>query len=148
MAVYYPPTGFHFSIDFELDEQKDGDQRFQEVGGISRELQTEELREGGENRFTYHLPEKMKYPNLVLKRGLLTDSGVIGWIRDALENFRIQPANLYVTLLNEEHQPLAKWYIISAYPVKWSISNLKADENALVVETLELKYQKFNQIDV
>lgn len=148
MAVYYPPPGFHFSVDFEIAEKKDSDQRFQEVSGISRELNTEELKEGGENRFSYHLPNKVTYPNLVLKRGLLTSSGIIGWIQDALENFRVQPVNLSVTLLNEEHQPLAKWYIENAYPIKWSISSLKADENAIVVETLELKYQRFNQIDV
>jgi phage tail-like protein len=148
MAVYYPPPGFHFSVDFELDEKKDGDQRFQEVSGMSREINTDELREGGENRFGYHLPTKVTYPNLVLKRGLLTSSGIIGWLRDALEQFSVKPANLYVTLLNEKHEPLAKWYIVNAYPVKWSISTLKADENAIVVETLELKYQRFNQIDV
>lgn len=148
MAVYYPPAGFHFAVDFELEQSKDSDQRFQEVSGLSREINTEELKEGGENRYSYHLPSKVTYPNLVLKRGLLTSSGIISWIRDAVENFRIKPVNLNVTLLNEKHEPLAKWYIVNAYPVKWSISSLKADENAFVVETLELKYQRFNQIKI
>lgn len=148
MAVYYPPAGFHFAVDFELKQSKDSDQRFQEVSGLSREINTEELKEGGENRYSYHLPNKVTYPNLVLKRGLLTSSGIINWIKDALENFRIKPVNLSVTLLNEKHEPLAKWYIVNAYPVKWSISSLKADENAFVVETLELKYQRFNQVKI
>ena len=148
MAVYYPPAGFHFAVDFELEQKTDGDQRFQEVSGLSRELNTQELKEGGENRYSYHLPNKVTYPNLVLKRGLLTSSGILSWIKGSLENFKVKPVNLTVTLLNEKHQPLAKWYIVNAYPVKWNISSLKADENAVVIETLELKYQRFKQMEI
>ena len=72
----YPPVGFHFRVEFGLDGAGDQDSRFQEVGGLSAELGTEELQEGGENRFVHRLPTLPKYGNLVLKRGLLTDSVV------------------------------------------------------------------------
>ena len=53
MATYYPPAGFHFKIEFVGVSGADSDteQRFQEVSGLSVEIETEELREGGENRF-------------------------------------------------------------------------------------------------
>ena len=73
MASYIPPCGFYFRVEFVgIDGMEDDkEQRFQEVSGLSFEVETEELKEGGENRFVYKLPKRTKYPNLVLKRGLL-----------------------------------------------------------------------------
>ena len=72
MPFYYPPSGFHFKVEFiGVDGMNtDTEQRFQEVSGLSFEVETEPLREGGENRFEYKLPKRIKYPNLILKRGL------------------------------------------------------------------------------
>ncbi len=148
MPVYYPPTGFHFSVDFELPGQTDKDQRFQDISGLSKEITTETMNEGGENKFTYQLPERVNYPNLVLKRGMLIGSGLHGWIKNAIDNFIFEPANLTISLLNESHAPLAAWYVVNAYPVKWNISNFNAEENKLVVETIELKYQYYKSLDI
>ena len=144
----YPPVGFHFRVEFGLDGLGDLDSRFQEVGGLSAELGTEELQEGGENRFVHRLPTLPKYGNLVLKRGLLTDSGLIQWCRDAIENFSFAPTTVNVTLLNERHEPLGFTYsFVRAWPVKWTVSDFKAQENALVVETLELSYNYFTRVE-
>ena len=91
MAQYYPPAGFHFRVEFNLDGIKDSDVRFQEVSGLSAELGVEEVTEGGENRFPHRLPTRAKYSNLTLKRGLLTDSRLIDWCKNAIENFDFEP---------------------------------------------------------
>ncbi len=146
MGIFQPATGFHFAVVFEIFPQTDKDLRFQEVSGIAQELGTEELAEGGENRFSHALPTKTSYQNLVLKRGLFIGSGIIAWARKAIENMDIQPTNATVTLLNEMHLPIAAWYVVNAYPVKWSFSNFNAQENSIVVETIEFKYQYFNSL--
>lgn len=147
MPGYYPPVGFHFRVEFLDIESNDNDIRFQEVSGLASELTVEEVVEGGENRFTHRLPGRAKYSNLILKRGLLTDSGLITWCKDAIENFDFTPATVNVTLLNEDHLPLSDTYsFIRAWPVKWSVSNFKAQENALTIETLELAYNYFTRI--
>jgi len=145
MATYYPPVSFHFKVEFQGIGKKDGDTRFQQVSGLSAEIGIEELPVGGENRFTYRLPSRAKYGNLVLKRGMLNDSGLIDWFKDAIENFSFSPADVHVFLLNEEHQVSASWVFVEAYPVKWVISELKALENALAVETIELAYQYYRR---
>jgi phage tail-like protein len=48
-----------------------------------------------------------------------------------------------VKLLNEKHQPLLTWHLVKAYPTKWSVSDLSASKNDVVVETLQLYYQTF-----
>jgi len=147
MAAYYPPVVFHFKVDFLLNGIKDGDVRFQEVSGLSAELGIEEVVEGGENRFSHRLPNRAKYANLILKRGLLTNSRLIGWCKNAIENFDFEPTTVNVTLLNEKHEPLVDTLsFLRAWPVKWTVSDFKAQENGLVVETLELAYNYFSRI--
>ncbi|MDB4582343.1 phage tail protein [Draconibacterium sp.] len=148
MSVYYPPTGFHFSLSIELPEATIQDQRFQDISGLSQEVNTEDLIEGGENRMTYKLPQRVSYQNLVLKRGMLISSGLKKWIKNAVENFVFNPVNITIHLLDEKHITNAGWYVVNAYPVKWSISNFNADDNKLVVETLELKYQYYKTIEI
>ena len=143
-AAYYPPVGFHFEVRFS-GIGGDNDSQFQEVSGLTAEMGVEELTVGGENKFTYRLPTRAKYSNLVLKRGMLKDSGLIDWFKKAIENFEFKPVNLTIKLLNENHQALSSWDFIQAYPVKWAISDFKALENALVVETIELVYQYFTR---
>ena len=142
MAAYYPPVGFHFAVRFS-GVGGDGDTDFQEVSGLTAEITVEELTVGGENRFTYRLPNRAKYSNLILKRGMLKDSKLISWLTDAIEHFKFKPADLKVDLLNEDNQVLTSWNFIQAYPVKWAVSDFKAMENSLVVETVELAYQYF-----
>lgn len=143
MAIYYPPTGFHFKVEVLDLPPNDQDVRFTEVGGLSFEVGTEELAEGGENRFIQKFPTRAKYPELVLKRGLLVSSEVVTWIRQCIQDFKIQPKNIDVKLLNEKHEPLMTWHVINAYPTKWAVSDLNAANNAVVIETLQLFYQYF-----
>lgn len=146
MAAYYPPVGFHFMVEFsEISTQKN-DHQFQSVTGLNVDLDTEEIAEGGENRFKHKIPVRTKYPNLVLKRGLLIDSGMIEWCRKALEDFEFQPVNLTVKLLDEKHEPLISWNIVHAYPVKWDVGEFNAEESKLVIESLELSYNYFKVI--
>ena len=144
MAEYYPPVGFHFNVKFTGISTTQNDHQFQSVSGLSVDLETEEIAEGGENRFKHKIPVRTKYPNLVLKRGLLVDSGIIEWCRNALENLVVEPVNLTVSLLDELHEPLQTWSVVHAYPIKWSVSDFNAEENKLIIETLELTYNYFN----
>ncbi|MBN8640449.1 MAG: phage tail protein [Flavobacteriales bacterium] len=146
MANYYPPVGFHFLVEFEGLGSQEKDHQFQSVSGLSVDIEIEEIAEGGENRFKHKLPVKTKYPNLTLKRGMLIDSEVIDWCRDAIENFSFKPVNLTVKLLNEEHQPLISWNVVHAFPVKWSVEDFNAEESKLVVESFELTYNYFTLI--
>jgi phage tail-like protein len=143
MANYYPPVSFHFKVEVLGLPPNDHDVRFTEVGGLSVEIGTEEIAEGGENRFIQKFPTRSKYPELVLKRGLLLNSEVLNWIKECVEDLKITPKNLDVKLLNEKHEPLLTWHIYNAYPTKWSVSDLNANSNTVVIESLQIFYQYF-----
>lgn len=142
---YYPPVGFHFKVEF-AGISNNNDCRFQSVSGLTVEYDTESFKEGGENRFEHKLPVRTKYPDLSLKRGMLKDSEMIQWVTQILQNrdfISNRPRNITVTLLNEEHEPIKTWEVIGAWPKKWSITDFNAQENSIVVETLDLSYKYF-----
>jgi phage tail-like protein len=139
---YYPPVGFHFKVEF-VGIGNDNDVRFQSVAGLNVEYDLESFKEGGENRFEHKLPVRTKYPDLALKRGMLSDSAVIRWCLDAFQNRVFRPAQINVSLLNDQHQPIRTWQVQRAWPKKWSVSDLNAQENSVVVESLELSYSHF-----
>jgi phage tail-like protein len=139
---YYPPVGFHFRVEF-VNIGNDNDIRFQSVSGLSVEYDMESFKEGGENRFEHKLPVRTKYPDLALKRGMLRDSKVVEWCQDAFRNRVFKPAQVNVSLLDGQHNPLRTWQVMRAWPRKWSVSDFNAGENAVVVESLELAYSHF-----
>jgi len=148
MSRFEPPLGFHFLVVFNFDPLLPEDFRFKEVSGLSVSSSPEKITEGGENRFKHSLPTRPEYSNLVLKRGMFVGSGIIDWCQNAIENFEYDPVDIYVSLLNPKHVAIANWQIVNAYPVKWSISNLNAEENSLVIETIELTYRYFKTLKI
>lgn len=146
MTTYYPPVSFHFKVEFNGITSQEIDTQFQSVSGLSVDIETEEFAEGGENRFKHKFPVRTKFPNLVLKRGMVTDSKLIDWCRDAIESFKFKPIDLTVKLLNEKHEPLVTWNVVHAYPIKWAVEDLNAEENKLSVETIELAYNYFTLV--
>ena len=142
---YYPPLGFYYSVDIAVPGKKNkGDARFQSVSGLSVEYEYETFKEGGENRFEHKLPVRTKYADLVLKRGMVTDSPVVEWMLSAFRDREFVPADLNVILLNEKGEPLRTWKVAKAIPKKWSVSDLDAHASAIVVETMECTYQYFS----
>lgn len=142
MVDYYPPWGFYYKVEFSISSNKN-DVRFQAVSGLSVEYDVEEYKEGGENRFTHKLPGRTKYADLLLKRGMLTDSEVTKWCLAAFRDRDFKPADISVILMNEKGEPLRTWNVAHAIPKKWSVTDLNANDNAVVIETLELIYQYF-----
>lgn len=161
MELQYPPVSFFFEVvflgSFDGGKPAQVETRFQSVTGLSAELQTETLREGGENRYEHILPMRSKYMPLVLKRGLVQDSQLVKWCKDAILNFDIQPMDLLVHLLYinrpdptqppGKSEPLRTWKVINAYPKKWSVSDFNAEQNAIAIETIELNYSYFEPIN-
>ncbi|HAB19077.1 MAG TPA: phage tail protein [Verrucomicrobiota bacterium] len=147
MPVDYPPVGFHFAVAFQDLDGASRDTRFQSVSGLSATVETEEVREGGENRFKHKLPTGTTCDLLELRRGLVLDSALERWCRDAIEHFVFKPINVQISLLGETHQPIASWRVVNAFPVRWSVSEFDAQQSAVAIETLQLQYQYFRRLN-
>ncbi|MFZ3018181.1 MAG: phage tail protein [Gallionella sp.] len=141
-SASYPLPAFYFKVVF-ASSQGNSDTSFQEVSGISSEMETEPIVEGG-NQYTRQLPKSLKHSNLVLKRGIADmSSPLVVWCQKVLEtNFMepIVPTLVSVYLLNEEGSPLRGWEFADAYPIKWNVEAFNSTKNDVAIETIELSY--------
>lgn len=134
----YPPSAFYFKVVIGKTVTS-----FQEVTGIGSEIETEEVIEGGENRYVHRLPKAVKHPKLVLKRGIAPGkSPLVRWCKDVLEEFKIpiKPELLHVHLLNEKGDPIRSWSFANAYPVNWEVESFNSTKNEVALEKIELSY--------
>jgi len=118
---------------------------FSEVSGLSQEIELEEYIEGGMD-FVHHLPKGIKYSNLVLKRGLSTSEELRKWYSEVLKAISYRKpipksSNIYISIIGPKGEEKVRFYIKSAYPVKWSGADLKATGSEVLVETLELVHE-------
>ncbi len=139
----YPPVSFYFSVTI-TGISTSSDSAFMEVSGLDAELSTFEIKEGGENRFTHRLPDRVKYSNLILKRGLmLAASDLAVWCKETLESDFSKPIvthSINLLLLDPKGSPSMVWNFVNAWPIKWSVSNFDAKANEIAIETLEFSY--------
>ncbi|SRR5260221_10936961 len=147
--IPYQNVNFHFRVQFNHHGSID-DIRFQSVSGLDSTLDTEPLKEGGENRFEHELPVRRKYGPLVLKRGMLNlgNSKLTQWLKgsfdDDLDCEMIEPVGtVTISLLSEDHKtPLMVWTVTNVWPRSWKVGELNAEQGAVLIETLELNYNR------
>ncbi|NEQ32298.1 MAG: phage tail protein [Leptolyngbya sp. SIO4C5] len=145
-----PPVGFYFTVAFLVGGFLPNllDIRFQRVSGITSTIEATEVREGGENLFSHRLPTRVTYDNLVLERGMVIGSALNVEFNVAMSTLRFQPGNVLVALLNAKDIPIAAWLFQKTYPVKWSVSDLDANQSAVVIDTMELAYSRFQSLRI
>jgi phage tail-like protein len=139
---FYPPVNFYFSVKVVGFSE---DINFQEVSGISAEIESDTVKEGGVNEFSHKLPKGVKYNNLVLKRGLVQSSPLLDWIKNAVERFVFSPKLVIVSLLDKSGKPQVNWVFNNAFPVAIKLTDFNAQDGKVMIETIELSYNYFTR---
>lgn len=144
------PLSFRFSVTFFVGGIIPNllDIYFRKVSGISSEIKTESINEGGQNLYARRLPTTVDYGNLILERGMVVGSPLNTEFNLAMSGLKIKPGNVLITLFNENAIPVSGWVFLNAYPVKWTVSDLDADEDTIVVDTMELAYDSYKSIRI
>ena len=122
---------------------------FTEVSGLGVQIDVEEVPEGGLNGYTHKLLGRMKWPNLVFKRGVTNTNGLFEWLlkfsgeglEDSGHKLTGSPGSIVV--LNAKGDPIRTWTIEGAMPVKWTGPKLAASGRELAVEELEVCHRGF-----
>lgn len=145
-----PPLGFRFGVLFLAMGVIPNplDIMFQKVSGLGSTVETDPVEEGGQNLYTQRLPKKISYENLVLERGVVVGSPLVIEFNVAMSLFKFTASNVLVTLLDNTRIPISAWMFMKAYPVKWSVSDLDATANSVVIEHMELAYQRMQVVRI
>lgn len=133
----YPLTNNHFIVQW-------GGTRlgFTEVLGLSVQSDSFELLDGANPEFVpMKMPRNLRYKNLVLKRHLHKgDNQMYEWFQ-TLRGKSVERRDLTISLLDENHEPLVVWKIRNAFPIKIEWSDLKASEQTVLTEAIEIAYE-------
>ena len=140
-----PLLGFRFGVFFlgKILVDHPLDFRFQSVSGLSVEVQRSKSSGEGANATGPELPDKLDYPNLILTRGMPLISTLSMEIHKSLNEFKFNLRNVLLCIFDENGIPINSYLFTEAYPVKWSLSTLDADSNAVIIEEMELSYKNF-----
>jgi phage tail-like protein len=134
---------------FEIDGTLIG--AFTEVTGLAVQIDVEELAEGGQNGYTHKLLGRMKWPNLVFKRGLTDTNALFEWLLECSgeglsgKQNKVTPRNGKIVVLGADRKtPVRTWTIREAKPVKWTGPKLAASSRDLAIEELEVCHSGFS----
>lgn len=117
---------------------------FTEVSGLEAEIEVEEFREGGVNEYVHKLPKGVRYPNIVLKRGLTKDMAMLKWYEATLAGKYARKSGAII-LQALDGTEVGRWNFFDAYPVKWIGPSLNAMSSEVAVETVEIAHNGFKR---
>ncbi|WP_323836516.1 phage tail protein [Photorhabdus africana] len=147
--LYTPSVSHRFIASFLFNSIPSPlDIAFQRISGLSRELQTTQHSQGGENARNIWLAEKIQHGSLMLERGVMTITPLTLVFDRVLRGEKAMYADVVIMLLNEQSLPVASWTVSNALPVRWSTSDFDANSNTVLVNSLELRYQDMRWLGV
>ena len=114
---------------------------FAECTGLQIDMDVLEYPEGGQNGFVHKLRGRLKYPNLVLKRGITHEDALLRWLLDC--QTRTLRRDGHVAIQGPDAQPVRRWKIREAFPVRWQGPTLNAGSSSVATETLEIAHHGF-----
>src|SRR5437660_12245074 len=122
---------------------------FTECSGLSVEVQAEELVEGGQNHFSHKLPTRMRWPNIMLKRGITDENNLFEWFwKTSGEGSQGQGNKLgrmhgEIAILDAARGRIRSWKFEDAFPVKWTGPRLASSSREVATEELEIAHHGF-----
>jgi phage tail-like protein len=130
-----PYPAFNFTV--EIDGVAVGG--FTEAELPAAETEAIDYRQGADRQAApRHLPGLTKFSHLVLKRGFTGDASLFQWWRSVAQGESAK-RDVLVTLLDESRQPVARWRVHGALPVKYVGPTLNGRGGGdVALETLEL----------
>jgi phage tail-like protein len=121
---------------------------FTEVTGLGVAIDVEELPEGGQNAYTHKLLGRMRWPNIVLKRGVTDSDALFTWLMQFSGNGfsktnTVTPETGSISVLTPKGVPFRTWSLVDVKPVKWTGPRLAASSRDLAIEELEVCHSGF-----
>lgn len=122
---------------------------FREVTGLELSVSVEEFSEGGENGYVHQFPGRMRWPNIVMRRGLIESDALFDWVsKSSGEGFAANDNSLTrttgaVTVVDSRGQRLRTWQLDSVFAVRWTGPQLDVESDTMLEETLEIAHHGF-----
>lgn len=111
---------------------------FTRCSGLELHVDVLQYAEGGNNEFVHQLPGQLRYPNLVLTRGLTNEDAVFKWFNAS--RTRADLKEVIVTFQTHKQVPIRIFTFANAFPVRWTGPASEAGSSTVALETLEIAH--------
>ncbi|MBX3249811.1 MAG: phage tail protein [Myxococcales bacterium] len=113
---------------------------FSEVSGLDVEVQPIDYRNGDEDFVPRKLPGLKRFPNLILKRGIIGKTDVFDWVRRTAEG-QVDRREGAIVLRDEQRREVFRWRFVRGWACKYSGPTLSGDSNTVALETIEICHE-------
>lgn len=142
-----PLVSFNFAL--EVDGPVNVTGYFTEVSGIGSENEVVEHKVVNDHgqEIVQKLPGRLKFGDVTLKRGLTNNMSFWDW-RQKVEEGQMDEAraNCSIIMFDRNYEPVARWDLENAWPVKVSGPSLSASSNDFGVEELVLTHEGMKRV--
>jgi phage tail-like protein len=121
---------------------------FSDVTGLEATMEPKVIREGGRNYGAHQRVGAVNFATVVLKRGMTSTRHLWDWFFQT-----VQPAGdssgpawgqrltVYIVMQNHAGEPLLRWRLKNALPVKFKAADLSAKATEVAIEELHLAHE-------
>jgi phage tail-like protein len=120
--------------------------QFSEVTGLGAQLEVLAQPEGGRNDYVHQLPVRHSYSRIVLKRGVVRDPGLFFWYQAGMSQSIGARRDGAIVLLTPQQVPAVGWIFRGGLASGWKGPELKASDNAVAVESIEITHEGLVQV--
>lgn len=120
--------------------------QFSEVTGLGAKLEVLEQAEGGRNDYVHQLPVRHSYGRIVLKRGVVRDPGLFFWYQAGFSQSIGARRDGAIIMLTNRDVPAVGWVFRGGLAAAWKGPELKAGDNAVAVESIEIAHEGLLQV--
>ena len=114
---------------------------FMEVKGLGADLEVTAYAEGGVNDHVHQLPVRHSWNRISLRRGVVRDPGLWAWYVAGLTQSIGARRDGSVILMTPAGTPAMSWIFHAGLAAKWVGPELKAMQNSVAVEALEIAHE-------
>lgn len=138
-----PLSAFNFSVRLLLD----GEQRpicdgaFSEVTGLEASIETQTIREGGNNARQIHLMGRVSYGQATLKRGLTKGLDLWTWFNAVNERRDLRASGEIVLLSGDRETETIRFILTGCLPMKLKMPSLNATDGIVAIEEMQIAYE-------
>jgi phage tail-like protein len=144
MAQVGQPIEVHTSFFFGIVIDGVNVAAFTECTLPSLQIETFEIKEGGQNAYAHKLPVRVNAGSITLRHGLTKNGELLNWYMQVLRGeIKAATRDISVVMYSFDRKPLMTWVFRNAYPIKWGGPSLKSGDNAVAIEEIELVHHGF-----
>ncbi|MEM7685737.1 MAG: phage tail protein [Pseudomonadota bacterium] len=138
-----PLSAFNFAVRLLLD----GEQRpicdgaFSEVTGLEASIDTQTIREGGNNTRQIHLMGQISYGQATLKRGLTKGLDLWTWFNAVNDRRDLRASGEIVLLSGDRESETIKFILTGCLPIKLKMPSLNATDGIVAIEEMQIAYE-------